>query len=282
MKLRYLLAVGLLATVAACSKSQDSSAPAAPAATESAAPAAPADTSADTAADSGAAADAPAPASETADAAASEAPAPTPPPAPAAKATATAATSDNLQEGVDYIRIPNGSPFQPENGKVEVAEVFNYVCPACNAFNPTFEKWKATLPSDVNVVYVPADFRQDFKAYAKAYYAADALGLVAKTHDAVYAAIHEQHTLPGEGMVIDPAKVAAFYAKYGADPKQFEDLMSSFSVNAKVLKAHQFMMQSQVRSTPSLVIDGKYLVKGKSWDDIVKNAAALVARERAS
>jgi thiol:disulfide interchange protein DsbA len=32
--------------------------------------------------------------------------------------------------------IPNGQPFQPAAGKIEVTEIFGYVCPACAAFQP--------------------------------------------------------------------------------------------------------------------------------------------------
>src|SRR3546814_17957376 len=106
--------------------------------------------------------------------------------------------------------------------------------------------------------------------------------LVEKTHEAVYAAIHEQHTLPGEGMTLDPDKIAAFYAKYGADPAEFKDLMPSFSIDAQVNKAHQFMIQSQIRSTPSLVVGGKYLVKGKTPQAMMNNAHALIASQLAA
>lgn len=273
MKLRHLLAVGLLAALAACSKSQDAPSPVPGAPAETAAPATPADSDAP----------AEAPAAEESSAKA-ETPAADAAPKRSEKASEPApatgaAAATTLTEGADYIRIPDGTPFDTDGGKVEVAEVFNYICPACSNFNSTFQEWKKKQPSYVHVVYVPADFREDFKSYARAYYAADALGLVEKTHEAVYAAIHDEHTLPGEGMVIDPAKVAAFYAKYGADPQEFQQLMSSFTVNAKVTKAHQFMVQSQVRSTPSLIVNGQYLVKGKTWEDILKNTDALVARE---
>lgn len=277
MKLRYLLLVGLLPIFAACSKSQEATPaePATPAQTAAPVVAAPAPEAAETESEP---VDTPA-------AAAQPEPEPaTPPPVTMAEKAApgTSAAPKNLVAGEDYVNINGGEPFDTPKGKVEVAEVFNYVCPACAGFDPVFQEWKKTVPAYVHVVYVPADFRPDFKAYARAYYAADALGLVDKTHEAVYAAIHEQHTLPGEGMTLDPDKIAAFYAKYGADPAEFKDLMTSFSVDAQVNKAHQFMMQSQVRSTPSLVIDGKYLVKGKTREDMLKNADALIAREHAA
>src|SRR3546814_9031641 len=105
------------------------------------------------------------------------------------------------------MRISDWSSDVCSSDLIEVAEVFNYVCPACAGFDPVLQEWKKKQPAYVHVVYVPADFRPDFKAYARAYYAAAALGLVEKTHEAVYAAIHEQHTQPGEGMT--PARSEA-------------------------------------------------------------------------
>ena len=46
-----------------------------------------------------------------------------PPKAPATTAT-PAAAQDALRVGVDYAEIPNGAPFEPQAGTVEVIEVF--------------------------------------------------------------------------------------------------------------------------------------------------------------
>ena len=79
--------------------------------------------------------------------------------------------------GRDYIEILNGRPLEPAaDGVIVVEEFFNYICPACNSFEPTFVSWTSKLPSYVKVVHVPATFRADFIQYAKAYYAAEALG----------------------------------------------------------------------------------------------------------
>lgn len=289
MKLRYLMVVALLPVFAACSKS-DKTEPAAATPVPAEAAASVTSTSVPDASVSDHARAEALTAETTADTEASTDTSPTPEaaaaPSPAPSSNKSApdgkAAPKNVVAGVDYSPITGGEPFDTPAGKVEVAEIFNYVCPACAGFDPVFQEWKEKQPAYVHVVYVPADFRPDFKAYARAYYAAAALGLVEKTHEAVYKAIHEDHTLPGEGMTLEPAKIAAFYAKYGADPVEFQDLMTSFSVDAQVNKAHQFMMQSQIRSTPSLVIGGKYLVKGKTREDMLQNADALIAREHAA
>jgi len=207
--------------------------------------------------------------------------APTPNAAQQEEATADAAPlmSASLVEGRDYQRIDNGAPFDTPAGQVEVAEFFNYACPACNSFEPKLQEWKRSLPGYVHVVYLALDFRPDFVPYARAFFAAQALGISEQSHEAVYQAIHQTHTLPGEGTPVDAGTLAKFYAQFLVKPEQFEHAMASDAVTAKVNAARAFAQKSQVHGTPSLVIDGKYLVKGRSWDEVLQNATQLIARE---
>ncbi|WP_428311496.1 thiol:disulfide interchange protein DsbA/DsbL [Hydrocarboniphaga sp.] len=286
MKLRPLLLMSLLlSSLAACSPKAPPAEPAEPAAAaapaETAAPAepAPAESAAATAGSSPAVSAAPAAAA--APATAPEAKPAEPAPAPAAAAAAPALTAPPV-EGTDYVTIEGGEPFAPVPGKIELVEYFNYVCPACASFNPDFQQWKAKLPGNVHVVYIAADFRGDFVPYARAYYAAESFGLVEKTHDEVYKAVHETHALPGEGGAVDEAKIADWYAAHGAPgAEMFLGAMRSFSVDVQLKKGRAFAMHSKVSSTPSLIINGKYLVKGKSWDEKLAIATWLIDRERA-
>jgi thiol:disulfide interchange protein DsbA len=264
MTQRLALLSLLLLPLMACSRQDAAPADAAPA------PAAQAP-AADTAAG-----DAPAAAADEAvTEAATEAPAPPPPPIdPNAGAS--------LVAGRDYVEIPNGQPFEPRNGKVEVVEVFGYVCPACANFQPLVRAWKARLPVDVRFTYVPALFGGTWDNYAHAFYAAESMGLVDKTHDAMYQAIHIDQSLKGERGRDSVEDIAAFYGKHGANPKQFASTMSSFAINAKASRAKQFAMRSQITGTPSLIIDGKYLVKGTSYENMLANAEQLIAKERAA
>lgn len=187
--------------------------------------------------------------------------------------------------GTDYIEIANGQPLETAPGRVEVVEFFGYVCPFCAAVQPTVRALKAKLPPDVNMVYVPAAFGSMWDTYAKAYYTAEAMGLVDRTHDAMYRAIHIDKTLKGERGVDTPEQIAAFYAGYGADPKQFSSSMQSFAVATKVNRGKQYMTQAFTNgdqpSTPTFLVNGKYRVKGKSQDDMLRILNQLIASERA-
>ena len=191
------------------------------------------------------------------------------------------AAADQLRPGVDYAEIQGGQPYQPLDGKIEVVEVFGYVCPACAAFEPSFTAWKARQPADVRVSYLPAPYGPQWIPYARAYYVSESMGLVGKTHTALFHAIHISGALPGEGKQPNEAAVAAWYGKYGADPKAFLSEMHSFATEAKMKRGTQFMMRSQVGGTPTLVVDGKYRVLGRSYEDMLRITDALIARERA-
>ena len=184
--------------------------------------------------------------------------------------------------GTDYVVIAGGAPYRPAPGKIEVVEVFGYVCPACAAFQPLANDWKAKRPADVEFTYVPAPFGPDWIPYAKGFYVAESEGLVEQSHDDLIHAIHVQQSMPGEGDGPKEADVAGFYAAYGADPKAFLAKMNSFANNAKVNRGKQFMVRSGVQSTPTLVVNGKYRVQGKSFEDMLRITDHLVAMERAA
>jgi thiol:disulfide interchange protein DsbA len=225
------------------------------------------------AASAAAAAGAEVPAGDTAAAAPADAAA-APTPAPEQPATA-------LVPGVDYDVIQGGQPYEPLNGKIEVVEVFGYICPACARFEPMFSAWEAKAPADVRVTYVAAPFGPQWIPYARAFYVSDAMGLVEKTHTALFHAIHLEHSLPGEGEKTDEAAVAAFYARHGADAKRFLADMHSFATEAKLNRGKQFMLRSGVGGTPTLIVDGKYRVIGRSYEDMLRITDQLVQMERA-
>lgn len=275
MKIRIVLALAALIPLMVACKAQDGSADAIAPTTAAPTPAAAAPESAPAA--ETAAAPETAPAAQ----AASEPAASAAPPA-AASSASHAPTGPEPVEGKDYVATEGGQPIQPVDGKVEVAEVFNYVCPACASFQPKIASWKATLPSDVNFVYVPAMFGRMWDNYGHAFYAAQALGVQEKTHEALYRAIHVDHTLKGELGMDSDEDIANFYSKYGVDAGSFASAMRSFAVEAKTQRAKQFALRSKVAGTPSLVVNGKYLVKGDTYEDMLRITDQLVARERAA
>lgn len=206
--------------------------------------------------------------------------------ATAATQGATAATpatpAERLVAGVDYVEIPGGTPFEGAPGTVEVAEVFGYSCPHCAAFEPALQAWRARQPENVRLVPIPAPFGGYWLPYARAYYAAEQLGLAERTHPAVFDAVHRAGVLPAPPSVATDEQLATFYSGHGADPERFVAAMHSPDVEARLGRAAQFVQRAGVDGTPTLVVNGRYRVLGRSPEDVLRIVDALVARERAA
>ena len=180
-------------------------------------------------------------------------------------------------EGQDYFLIENASA--PETGdKIEVVEVFSYACGHCANFQPFIDGWKKTQPDDVDFQYIPAAFGSTWDDFARAFYTAQVMGILDKTHDDLFKALHtERRPLRGA------KAIAAFYGDYGVDPKVFEGTMNSFAVNAKIGRSKQQVPRWQVDGTPTLVVDGKYRVvaSNKGFDNMIRTLDAVIAKARA-
>lgn len=185
-----------------------------------------------------------------------------------------------LVEGKDYEVIEAPSPFAPLAGKIEVAEVFGYTCPHCAHFEPILDAWAKKLPKDVRFTAIPAVFGGYWDSYARAYYAADQLGVAKRSHGAMFKALHEAGTLPMQN--VSPEELAGFYKDYGVTEAQYTAALKSEAVTQKLAVAKAFAQRVKVEGTPSLIINGKYRVKGTSFENMLRNADALIARERSA
>ncbi len=188
-------------------------------------------------------------------ASASSAPAAT---AATAAATAAAAPAKGMPpgvtpvEGTDYQVID--APDQPHGKQVQVVEVFGYSCIHCFHFQPDMSKWAKAAPADVQFIYMPADFGGIWGAFAHAFYAAQAMGILEKSHDKTFNAVWV------DKRVTTADDIPKIYADYGVDPKVFASTMQSFAVGAKVAAAHDQELRWGVQATPTIVVDGKYRV----------------------
>jgi protein dithiol oxidoreductase (disulfide-forming) len=199
-------------------------------------------------------------------------------------------------EGKNYFRIDPPQRTSVAPGKVEVMEVFSYACPACNAFQPIMQEMKKSLPPNAQVVYLPASFipAEDWPVFQRAYFAADALGIVAKTHDAMFNAVWTT----GELAVSDPTThrlknplpsiedIAKFYSRTAGVPAdKFLSMAKSFSVDAKMKQADAQIGAMQALSTPMLIVNGKYRLDTTSaggYDKLVQLVKYLITKESGS
>ena len=182
-------------------------------------------------------------------------------------------------EGSDYVVIPDGQPWQPLKGKIEVVEIFAYGCSHCAQFAPQFDAWKRKQPGDVRVSLVPAAFDLG-DPYARACFAAGQLGVLGKTHADLFEAIHRRQSVPMHNASID--ELAAFYGQYGVDAARFKAAATSHAIDAQMQHARAFAIASGLRGTPTLVVNGKYRIQAPTHQAALRIADQLMAMERAA
>jgi thiol:disulfide interchange protein DsbA len=182
--------------------------------------------------------------------------------------------------GVDYVELAKPQPYAPADGRIEVAEVFSYTCPHCAHFEPMLLEWRARQPADVRFTPVAGLFGANPEPFARAFYAAESLGVRAKTHEAMFDALHGARTLDPQAAT--PQAIAAVYAGSGVAPAQFTAAMASAATTAAIKHANDFIQASGVDGTPGIVVAGKYRVTGKTMEDMLRITTHLVAKERAA
>lgn len=183
------------------------------------------------------------------------------------------------QEGASapYKNIVPPQPTSTGN-KIEVVEIFSYGCSHCHRFEATLERWLKSKPDNVEFVRLPAIFSPQLAIYARAYYAAEALGAIDKVHKPLFDAIHmEKRKLATED------EIAEVFVANGVKKEDFHKAFRSFSVESKVRRAQELGKRYGVEATPSMVVNGKYITNpgmaNIGFDGMVKTVDQLVAKE---
>lgn len=157
-----------------------------------------------------------------------------------------------LEKGREYDALARPQPVET-GAKIEVREFFWYGCPHCYALESGLERWIKRLPSNVEFVRMPATVPR-WLAHAQAYYAFAALDATAKTHSALFRAIHEK-----DRRLDSESALAEFAKEQGIDPAKFRVAWESFGVRLKLQQAKQTNANYQISSVPTFAVDGKYI-----------------------
>lgn len=182
------------------------------------------------------------------------------------------------EKGQGYETITPAQPTQnPE--KVEVIEFFWYGCPHCYHFEPFLHKWEQSLPDYVNFIRQPAIFSALWAKHAKAYFTAEALGIVDKVHADFFDAIqNKKQKLETED------QLAKFFVAHGVDETKFHDAYNSFMVDTKMRQAKMMGPQYKITGVPAIIVNGKYLVTGRlagSHEKMIETMNKLIEQEKA-
>lgn len=184
------------------------------------------------------------------------------------------------QAGKDYLEIKPAQPTDTGN-KVEVVEIFSYMCPHCNDFEPKVAAWVKQLPPDTQFRRMPVVFgRASWETMARSYYALEALGEIEKFHPKIFGAIHDDNIILQQKDVLTD-----WIEKQGLDRKKFSAAYDSFSMGGKIQRGNQRAQSYGITGVPSMVIDGKYMIstaQSGNYENMLKTADELLKQVRAS
>lgn len=186
-----------------------------------------------------------------------------------------AATTD-YQAGIHYNVITPA--WDTGSDDVVIYEFFSYMCPHCNTFQPYVKKLEEDLPEGIRVQRVPVVFYPQWKPYAQAYYTFEAMDMLDQAHAPFFAAIH-QHKKRFRN-IEDVADWVT--ASFSVDRDKFLSTANSFMIDGQIRKGMQMMQAMNVTSTPTLVVNGKFIPNGnqmRTREDIIKLAETLALQE---
>jgi len=179
-----------------------------------------------------------------------------------------------LVAGRDYTVIePPQSTDNP--AKIEVVEFFSYACPHCSDLNPMIHKWAEKLPSDVVFKRVPVSFNPFYELMARLFYSLETTGDLARLDEPLFNAIHVKGL-----KLINEKSITEWVTSQGVDALKFGEAWRSFNVNSKTKRADQMARNFRIQGVPAVAVDGRYLVGGKSLQDMLTLTDKVIDKRR--
>ena len=191
----------------------------------------------------------------------------------------TAIASERFELGRHYERLSPTQPTSSGAGQVEVAEIFWYGCPHCYTFDPYLESWREDLAPNVSFVRLPAVWNPLLQLHARAYYAAEVLGISDEIHAPIFREIH----VNGNPLNSEQA-LQGFFEQFGVSEDDFTGAFNSFAVHTKLQRADELSRRYRISSVPTVIVNGKYSTSAATAGDyqtLIELIDELVASESA-
>ncbi len=175
-----------------------------------------------------------------------------------------------------YKELPTAQPTSTGD-KIEVVEVFWYGCPHCYHFEPVIEKWLGEKAEYIEFVRMPGILGPQWLPHARAFYAAEKLGILEEIHKPLFDAIHKD-----KRKIVDEESLRVFFSEHGISGKQFDEAFRSKEVEEKVKKAFSAGKSYALTGVPAVIINGKYVTSASmagSYDKIIDVVNTMAAKE---
>ncbi|GGC63942.1 thiol:disulfide interchange protein DsbA/DsbL [Undibacterium terreum] len=166
------------------------------------------------------------------------------------------------KDGADYQTLKSPQSSQTVGKKIEVIEFFMYHCPACNELEPALQEWVKKQGDNIvfRRIHVPHTGPADPEAHL--FLTLQAMKNEDALHDKIERTWHVEHQ-----RLLTDADNINWAAKNGLDKAKFTEVYNSFAVTTQLRNLARVVAGYQVDSTPTLVVDGRYLTNPAMVDE---------------
>ena len=181
------------------------------------------------------------------------------------------------EEGRHYKKLGLAEQVVVKDDRIEILEVFAYSCNHCFNFEPHLDQLDRSKADYIDVVKMPVIFNDNYKMHARIFYTAESLGKLDVIHNEAFRAIHLDRK-----MLMEENEIFELFQKHGVTQKEFQSRFRSFTVESKINRAQRLTRKYKIRSTPSMIVNGKYIANGpatRTFEDIIGVSKQLAEME---
>lgn len=160
-------------------------------------------------------------------------------------------------EGRDYKKLSvTADRVAPDNGKIEIVEVFSYTCGFCFQFEPAISTWLKSKDDRIEFVQMAMPGERMWGFFAQVFYTLETMKELEKGHIAAFEAVHVKNL-----RMQTKEQAAEYFANYKINQNDFIKTWDSFPVRMKMGRAENIVKeQYQLSHTPVLIVNGQYMV----------------------
>jgi thiol:disulfide interchange protein DsbA len=147
------------------------------------------------------------------------------------------------------------------SGQIEVLNFFSYACIHCYHLHQSMAQWRSSIAKDVRLTPVPVIFNDSWESMARMHHALEQLGQAEALQDEIYKEVHVRHLDLATQLATKPSRLD-FIQQLAVDPEKFSTAYNSPDVDRKLAEAARLQQLFQIRGTPTLIVDGKYVISG--------------------
>lgn len=172
-----------------------------------------------------------------------------------------------LVQGTHYtvLKKPLINVPMPETADTSVIEFFWYGCGHCFKFEEPLYHWKKTLPANVAFKKIPAMWSDSMTLHAKAFYTAEFLGQE-QINAQLFPLIMSFRTI-NDDLPQQTERLKLMFSGFYFGGKEFDQHWNSEAMQTNIAQAEQWQAQADIQATPSIIVDGRYLLDNKALGD---------------